>query len=78
MTNLSTTARLATTAVAGLAGYAAVGIYTILAGPVEGYLDMATVMLLFTVVYVPGVFGARWMLRTFAVAGASDAASARR
>jgi hypothetical protein len=66
MPTLSITARLATTAVAGLAGYAAVGIYTLLAGTPQRFLDLAVLMLLFTAVYVPDVFGARAVIDTFA------------
>ena len=61
---MSITARLATTAIAGLAGYGVVGIYTLIAGPAETYFDLAVLMILFTAVYVPGVFGARHLLRT--------------
>jgi hypothetical protein len=60
-------ARLATTAIAGLAGFAAVGIFAILTGPAETYLDLAVLMLLFTAVYVPGVFGARRLLQAYAI-----------
>lgn len=74
MQNLTIAARLATTAVAGLAGFAAVGIYTLLTGSPATYLDLAVLMVLFTTVYVPGVFAARAMIIGF---GAEHAERAR-
>ncbi len=62
---MSIPARLLTTVIAGLAAFTAVGIYTILTGPVQGIPETIAVMLLFTVIYVPGVFGARRMLIEF-------------
>ena len=53
---MSVAARLSTTAIAGLAAFGAVGIYTLLAGPAATYVDLAILMILFTAVYVPGVF----------------------
>ncbi len=64
MQSLTIAARLATSAVAGLAGFAAVGIYTLLAGAPVDYLDLGILMVLFTAVYVPGVFAARRVLLT--------------
>lgn len=59
----STIVRLTSTVLAGLAAYAAVGIYALLAGPPDGYLEVAVLLILFTAVYVPGVFGARRLIR---------------
>lgn len=56
---MSIPARLLTTVIAGLAGYAVVGLYTILTGPIYGVSETIGVMVLFTATYVPGVFGAR-------------------
>ena len=64
---MSTAARLATTAIASLASFGAVGIYTLFVGPAATYLDLAVLMLLYTAVYVPGIFGARRLLQTPAI-----------
>lgn len=77
MQTLSTTARLATTVVAGLAGYTAVGIYTLLAGRPGTFLDRIVLMLLFTAVYVPAVFGARHMILTIAREAAEPQTASR-
>lgn len=51
---MSTPARLFTAAIAGLAAFAAVDIYTILTGPVRGIPETISVVLLFTVTHVQG------------------------
>lgn len=58
--------RLATTAIAGLAGFVAVGIYTMFAGNAQGVWDVVVVMVLFTAVYTPGVFVGRRLLTGYA------------
>jgi hypothetical protein len=75
---MSTPARLLTTVIAGLAGFAAVGIYTLLSGPVETYLDVTMLMILFTTVYVPGVFGARRLLHLYAMQAFQSASASTR
>ena len=64
---MSVAARLSTTAIAGLAAFGAVGIYTLLAGPAATYADLAILMILFTAVYVPGVFASRRLLDYHAI-----------
>ncbi len=63
---MSIVARLLTTVIAGLASFGAVGIYTLLTGPPYTYIDLAEVMILFTVVYVPGIFASRQLLDAYA------------
>jgi len=63
---MSIIARLLTTVIAGLASFVAVGIYTLLTGPPLTYIDLAVLMILFTVVYVPGVFASRQLLDAYA------------
>ena len=64
---MSIATRLLTTAFAGLAGFTAVGIYVLLTGAVENYVEAAGVLILFTLVYVPGIFGARRLLAAYFV-----------
>ena len=63
---MSIAARLLTTVIAGLASFAAVGIYTLLTGPPLTYVDLIVLMILFTVVYVPGVCASRQLLDAYA------------
>jgi len=63
---MSIVARLLTTVIAGLASFGAVGIYTLLTGPPLTYVDLTVLMILFTVVYVPGVFASRQLLDAYA------------
>ena len=65
-TQLSIPARLITTAFAGLGGFGAAGMAMLFIGPISNWGEVALIMGLFTAAYVPGVFGSRWLLRTYA------------
>ncbi len=73
--DMSIAARLMTTTVAGLGGFMAVGIQALFMGRPAGYIELATVMLLFTSVYVPGVFASRRFLHAYAIETGRGSAS---
>ena len=61
-----------------VAGFPAVGILVLFTGQPAGCVEVATVLVLFTAVYVPGVFGARRLLATYARESAADFAPPHR